>query len=213
MQHALIQKKKSEGEQEIVLKLLEEVANDEAISQSRFADRVGIAKGLANLYFNRCLQKGWIKLKHVPRRRYLYYLTPKGFVEKARLTAEFLSYSYQFYREARSDLVATMKRAAGNGHARIAVLGVGELAEMSAIVAHEAGVEVVGFISAEVEGQSFARLPRVACWSDLPDRSSAQAALLATLTDTKRAHDDFVRAQPAVPLYVPSKLKGLIGAS
>ena len=37
---------------------------------------------------------------------FFYYLTPKGFAEKASLTAQFLSYSYQFYRDARADDVA-----------------------------------------------------------------------------------------------------------
>ena len=60
MSDALIKRKRSEREQEIVLRLLEHVSDDEALSQAKFANQVGIAKGLANSYFNRCLQKGWI---------------------------------------------------------------------------------------------------------------------------------------------------------
>ena len=133
MSDALIQRKRNEREQEIVLRLLENVADDNDLSQDKFAKRVGIAKGLANSYFNRCLQKGWIKLRQVPKQRFLYYLTPKGFTEKASLTAQFLSHSYKFYRDARADLVTTMEMAAAKGHVRLAVLGDGELAEIAAI--------------------------------------------------------------------------------
>lgn len=147
MSDALIQKKRNEREQEIVLRLLEHVAEDESLSQAKFAQRIGIAKGLANSYFNRCLQKGWIKLRQVPKQRFLYYLTPKGFSEKASLTAQFLSYSYKFYRDARADLGATMDKAAAKGHKRLAVLGDGELAEIAAIVSEEGPTEIVGFIA------------------------------------------------------------------
>jgi len=82
---ALIKRKKDEAEQEIVLRLLEHVERHDVVSQDGFAKQIGIAKGLANAYFNRCLQKGWIKLRQVPKQRFLYYLTPKGFAEKARL--------------------------------------------------------------------------------------------------------------------------------
>ena len=109
MSDALIQKKRDEGKQEILLRLLEQVEADDSVSQDRFAKRVGIAKGLANAYFNRCLQKGWIRLRQVPKQRFLYYLTPKGFAEKARLTAAFLTSSYQFYRHAREDVSLTMR--------------------------------------------------------------------------------------------------------
>ena len=111
----LIQKKRNESQQEIVLRLLEQVEADYSVSQERFAKRIGIAKGLANAYFNRCLQKGWIRLRQVPKQRFLYYLTPKGFAEKARLTAEFLTSSYQFYRNARTDISALMAEAAKDG--------------------------------------------------------------------------------------------------
>src|SRR5262245_44901306 len=146
MSDALIKKRRNESKQEIVLRLLEDVAADNALSQDRFAKRIGIAKGLANAYFNRCLDKGWIRLRQVPKQRFLYYLTPKGFAEKARLTGEFLISSYQFYRKVRADMGALMADAASQGHRRLAVLGAGELAEIIAIVSEESEIEILGFV-------------------------------------------------------------------
>jgi hypothetical protein len=207
MPDALIQKKRNEREQEIVLRLLEHVADDEALSQAKFANQVGIAKGLANSYFNRCLQKGWIKLRQVPKQRFLYYLTPKGFAEKASLTAQFLSYSYQFYRDARADLNVTMEKAAAKSHKRLAVLGDGELAEIAAIVSDGIPIEIVGFIAAQSGRESIAGQPVVRDWKMIGE---ADAVILATVDDAKTVFKEFTAANPDVQVYVPSQLDALV---
>jgi hypothetical protein len=204
---ALIQKKRREGDQEILLRLLEHVFEDEKVSQAKFAERVGIAKGLANAYFNRCLQKGWIKLGQIPRRRYLYYLTPKGFTEKARLTAQFLTYSYQFYQQARSDLLRVLEGAAQDGCLKLGVLGCGELAEIAAIVSGESSVEIVGFVGKECARQHLVGRPVVDHWREL---GACDAALLATLQNTKAVHDTFRHEEPGVRTYVPVQLTALL---
>ena len=207
MSDALIQRKKAEGDQEIVLRLLEHVAKDDSVSQAQFAKQVGIAKGLANAYFNRCLQKGWIKLRQVPRQRYLYYITPKGFAEKARLTADFLFYSYRFYRDARADLVATMAHATSQGHRRLGVLGEGELAEIAAVVSEEAAVEIVGFVAADGNRTQIAGWPVARDWSEL---DGAEAALFATLDDARATLNSFRARHADVPVYVPQQIGPLV---
>src|SRR5690606_12660661 len=155
--------------------------------------QVGIAKGLANAYFNRCLQKGWIKLRQVPRQRFLYYLTPKGFAEKARLSAQFLTYSYRFYRDARSDLVALLAEAASRGHKRLAVVGDGERAEITAIVGEESPLEIAGFIAPGSSRRRIAGRPVVAGWTDL---QGADGAILATLEGARASLERFRAEHP-----------------
>ncbi len=207
MSDALIQKKRNEGKQEIVLRLLEHVEADNSVSQDRFAKRVGIAKGLANAYFNRCLQKGWIRLRQVPKQRFLYYLTPKGFAEKARLTAEFLTSSYQFYRNVRADMGTLMAEAAREGHQRLAVLGAEELAEITAIVSEESAVEIAGFIAPGSTRKRIAGRPVVANWSGV---EAADGAVLATFEEARHVYDAFRAEQPTVPVFVPRQLRSLI---
>ena len=90
------------GEDErVVLGLLESVEQDGATSQRRLAAELGIAVGLVNAYLNRCIQKGLVKVSQAPARRYAYYLTPQGFVEKSRLSLEYLAYSFRFFRQAK----------------------------------------------------------------------------------------------------------------
>jgi len=207
MSDALIQRKKNESEREIVLRLLEHVETEQSVSQERFAKRLGIAKGLANAYFNRCLQKGWIKLRQVPKQRFLYYLTPKGFAEKARLSAQFLTHSYQFYRETRADLVALMREAGKLGHACGAVLGADELAEIAAIVSEESPIEVAGFVSRQSGRKTILGRPVVSNWSEL---TGADCAVLATLENTREVFESFCAEQPAIPVFIPKHLRSLV---
>lgn len=208
MPEAFIQKKKDESQQEILLRLLEHVEADQSVSQDQFAKRIGIAKGLANAYFNRCLHKGWIKLRQVPKQRFLYYLTPKGFAEKARLSAQFLAHSYKFYCDARADLRALMGEATRQGHRRLAILGAGELAEIAAIVSEETSLEIVGFIAPNNARQRIAGRPVVTSWFDI---EAADAALLATIEDAGAVYESFRQHQPTVAVFVPRQLQGLVG--
>src|SRR5690349_9474292 len=91
------------GDDRILLGLLESVERDGGQSQRRLASDLGIALGLVNAYLKRCVRKGLVKVSQAPARRYAYYLTPQGFAEKSRLTVEYLSDSFSFFRHARTD--------------------------------------------------------------------------------------------------------------
>src|SRR5215468_4889144 len=100
----------SSEDDRIVLSLLNSV-DDGAQSQRRIAEDLGIALGLVNAYLKRCIKKGLVKVREAPARRYAYYLTPQGFAEKSRLTVEYLSYSFSFFREAKADCTAMLAAA------------------------------------------------------------------------------------------------------
>src|ERR1700694_4566367 len=126
----------------IVLGLLESVERDGAQSQRKLAADLGIALGLVNAYLKRCVTKGLVKMSEVPTRRYAYYLTPKGFAEKSRLTVDYLSSSFEFFRSARADCSAVLMVAKAHGWHRVALLGVSDLAEIAAICALESGTTI-----------------------------------------------------------------------
>ena len=95
----------------IVLGLLSSVENDGERSQRRIAAELGIALGLVNAYLKRCVKKGLVKVHDAPARRYAYYLTPQGFAEKSRLTVEYLSSSFSFFRQAKADCTRVFELA------------------------------------------------------------------------------------------------------
>jgi DNA-binding MarR family transcriptional regulator len=146
-------------EARIMLGLLESVERDGEQTQRRLASELGVALGLVNAYIKRCVKKGLLKAVEAPPRRYGYYLTPQGFTEKARLTVEYLGYSFSLFRRARSEYGEIINSAAGRGFTRIALAGVSDLAEIAAICALESGATVVAVFDAVSNKPKFVGIP------------------------------------------------------
>ena len=139
------------GEDAIVLGLLDVVEGNSKVTQRHLAEELGIALGLANAYLRRCVRKGFLKVSEVPARRYAYYLTPQGFAEKSRLTAQYLSASFDFMRRARTELAELFVHGASHGRPRFLLVGQGDLADVATLVAASAHAEIVGTLPAERE--------------------------------------------------------------
>ena len=84
------------------LTLFNTVESSPDINQRRLARELDISLGLANTYFQRVLKKGWVKAKHVKPRRWLYFLTPQGALEKSRLSLSYLHRTLDSFRELKS---------------------------------------------------------------------------------------------------------------
>jgi DNA-binding MarR family transcriptional regulator len=145
----------------IVLGLLQSVERDGAQSQRKLASDLGIALGLVNAYLKRCVKKGLLKIGQAPARRYAYYLTPHGFAEKSRLTVEYLSDSFSFFRHAREDCAAVLRAAHARGFNRVALAGVSDLAEIATLCALEQGIAIVAVIDAKSANDKFVGAPVV----------------------------------------------------
>lgn len=130
----------------ILLDLLSSVERDGGQSQRRLAAELGIALGLVNAYLRRCVKKGLVKATAAPPRRYVYYLTPQGFAEKSRLTVEYLSVSFSFFRRAKAECAAMFGAAAERGFSRLALAGISDLAEIAMICALDTGVKVSAIV-------------------------------------------------------------------
>jgi DNA-binding MarR family transcriptional regulator len=148
-----------EDEQEngrIILGLLNSVENDGARSQRHIAAELGIALGLVNAYLRRCIKKGLVKVQDAPARRYAYYLTPQGFAEKSRLTVQYLSESFSFFRRAKADCAAVFEAAKEAGFTRLLLGGQSDLAEIAVLCALEAGVTIVAIVDPQSSMARFA---------------------------------------------------------
>ncbi|HET7847896.1 MAG TPA: winged helix-turn-helix transcriptional regulator [Pseudolabrys sp.] len=143
----------------IMLGVLDAVEQDRVHSQRRLASELGIALGLANAYLKRCVKKGLVKVRHAPARRYAYYLTPQGFAEKSRLTVEYLSYSFGFFRQAKTDCSALFDSAAERGTGTVLLLGQSDLAEIAALCAMEHGIKIAGVVQKNAAKPEFIGLP------------------------------------------------------
>jgi DNA-binding MarR family transcriptional regulator len=157
----------------IVLGLLESVERDGGQSQRRLAAELGIALGLVNAYLKRCVKKGLVKVGGTPARRYAYYLTPQGFAEKSRLTVEYLSISFSFFRQAKTDCALAFEQARSLGFTSVALLGVSDLAEIATICAQESGVRIVSVVDPRSALQRFVGIPVAASLETAADEFDA----------------------------------------
>lgn len=185
------------------LGLLAAVESEPELSQRSLAVRMGTALGLTNAYLKRAVRKGWIKVRQAPARRYLYYLTPKGFAEKSRLTQQYLSDSFRFFRRARGECEDLYRAALAQGRRRILLCGAGELAEIATLAAAEAGVELVGILDPSRNEPRFCGL---SVWRDLNDAGAFDAVLLTDVRAPQATHDRLAGQIPPDRLLVPRLL-------
>jgi DNA-binding MarR family transcriptional regulator len=188
----------------IVLGLLESVERDGGQSQRKLASDLGIALGLVNAYLKRCVKKGLLKIGQAPARRYAYYLTPHGFAEKSRLTVEYLSSSFSFFRRAREDCSSVLKVAHARGWNRVALVGVSDLAEIATICALEQGVTIAAVVDGKSENARFVGTPIVPSIAAVP--GGFDALVVTDLRATRESVRSVAEQVDADRVLVPALL-------
>jgi len=137
------------------LQILDELASNDSLTQRDLSGRLGIALGLVNSYIKNLVAKGFITVKTIPAKRYAYYLTPKGFTEKTRLTYDLLHDYTRVYREARKNLTQLFHDLQKSGMKRIVFAGADEVTEIAYITLQETKLELVAVADAEKAGSKF----------------------------------------------------------
>jgi DNA-binding MarR family transcriptional regulator len=137
------------------LQILDELSCNDSITQRDLSKRLGIALGLVNSYIKNLVAKGYLTVTSIPPKRYAYYLTPKGLVEKSRLTYDLLQDYTRIYREARNNLKKVFYELANRGLRKIVFAGVDEVAEIAYITLEETDLDLVGVVDDEADGKTF----------------------------------------------------------
>ncbi|MDJ0894082.1 MAG: winged helix-turn-helix transcriptional regulator [Alphaproteobacteria bacterium] len=193
-----------DAEGEITLGLLSAVQGNSAVTQRSIAKELGIALGLANAYLRRCVEKGYIKVTQAPANRYLYYLTPQGFTEKSRLTASYLSHSFDFFRYARRQCEDALGHCAGRGWNRVVIYGDGELCEILSLCLREFDLEVKGVVA---PGTNKKRIAGVETLQNVAEAEPFDAVILADLADPQASLNALLESVPAERVLTPPLLR------
>ena len=198
----------------IMLGLLDAVEQDRAQSQRHLASELGIALGLVNAYLKRCVKKGLVKVRQAPTRRYVYYLTPQGFAEKSRLTVEYLSLSFGFFRQAKEDCAALFEEARARGFDQVVLMGRSDLAEIATFCVLESGIRIVAMIEPNATpGDRFFGLVTVRCISDLDQKPAAIIVtdLVHPLESSQEAIASLGESRVLIPKLLRVRLRDLRG--
>lgn len=140
------------------LRILQEIERNPATTQATLAAHLGVAVGSVNWYVKRLINKGYIKVTHLERRKLHYFLTPSGLALKMKLTKSYMDVSLRVYRELRQAAQQRLVEVRQAGYEAIAVEGTDEAAEILRLTCMEQGVKVekkAGVPLVRANGQGF----------------------------------------------------------
>ena len=112
------------------LTLFNTVESSPEINQRQLAQELDVSLGLANTYFQRVLKKGWVRAKKVNPRRWLYFLTPQGALEKSRLSLSYMHRTLESFRELKSKGDEHLRILSNKGVSGIHLCGDDDLTEV-----------------------------------------------------------------------------------
>ena len=190
----------------ILLGVLDNIEAKADVNQRTLASELGIALGLTNAYVKRCVRKGLIKVATAPSRRYRYYLTPKGFAEKARLTAEYFSSVLGLMRAARRDFEEIFQDLAEGGRSTVVLAGSGEFLQIALLCAKDK-VTIAGIVPGDGGSPEGAATRAAQLLGALPKHDTV------VLVETDRAQEFYDRIAATVgprKIVVPSLVARLL---
>ena len=190
-------------EDALTLEILDVIERQKDVSQRHLARHLGVALGLTNSYLKRCVRKGLVKVSQAPANRYLYYLTPQGFAEKSRLTAQYLSISLSFYRKAGESCLRVFDECARKGWRRLLLCGVSDLAEIATLRAMERDIDVIGYLDSTSELKKYLNRP---VWQIHDAAAPHDACLLTELQSPQARYQELRKLMAEDLILVPDVL-------
>ena len=137
------------------LLILDELSRNGEVTQRDLSKRLGMALGLINSYIKNLASKGHITIANIPPKRYTYYLTPKGFIEKSRLAFQHLHNFNNLYRIARQDFQMLFHGLNRYNVKKLVFCGADEVAEIAYITLQEFELELVSVVDTEKKSTMF----------------------------------------------------------
>jgi DNA-binding MarR family transcriptional regulator len=125
------------------LVILEHIEQDPHTSQAALASQLEVAVGTVNWHLKRLIEKGYVKVSRLERKKLKYIITPEGLALRARLTMDYIQNSFNLYRlvrERASHALAELKSA---GYSEVQVEGEGDVAEICRLTCMEQQMHVV----------------------------------------------------------------------
>ncbi len=131
------------------LNLLQELERNPVISQRELSHRFGIALGVTNACLKRMARRGWIRIANLNHHKIGYFLTPKGFAEKARLSLHLFSWTVQHYSTLKDLIGKRLLEMQNKGVERIVFYGVSDEMEIAYVTLQGVNLKLIGIVEDE----------------------------------------------------------------
>ena len=124
------------------LVILEQIEQDPDTTQAALASGLKVAVGTINWHIKRLIEKGYVKVSRVERRKLKYIITPEGIALRARLTIDYIQNSFDIYRLVRERVLASLNDLSGAGYHQVCIEGSGDVAEICRLTCLEQNIAV-----------------------------------------------------------------------
>lgn len=175
-----------------VLQLLGELDRNGSSSQRELSQRLNVSVGLVNTFLKRLANKGYFKVKTLPKNRLKYFLTPEGLARKSKLTTEYLRYSINFYKDIKHLLLDQYQEMESKLVRRILFFGAGEVAELAYLYLQLTNLHLAGIIDEQKKGKNF--FGHAIAGVDRVHQSDWDRILLTRLDGTEEAIETLLKA-------------------
>ena len=159
------------------LNLFNTVESSPDVNQRQLAQEMDVSLGLTNTYFQRVLKKGWVRAKQVKPRRWLYFLTPKGALEKSRLSISYMHRTLDSFRELKRRGDENLLILSNKGIRGIHLCGENDLTEVLSFCFSVIDIELLSVIPENVLLEDCLQNGKPA----IPELKSDELILLASL--------------------------------
>ena len=159
------------------LTLFNTVESSPELNQRQLAQELDVSLGLTNTYFQRVLKKGWVRAKQVKPRRWLYFLTPQGALEKSRLSLSYMHRTLESFRELKSKGDDHLRILSKKGVCGIHLCGDDDLTEVLSYCFSGFEIELLSIISEKDLLADYRKNGN----TTLPNLKSGELILLASL--------------------------------
>ena len=124
------------------LDILEHIEQNPETTQATLAARLGVAVGTVNWHLQRLIEKGYVKVRRIERRKLRYIITPQGIAYRENLLVDYIHTSFDIYRLVRQRSMDAIAQIKEQGYSRIYLEGSGDVAEICRLTCLEQGMTI-----------------------------------------------------------------------
>ena len=99
--------------------ILEHIEQDPDMTQAALASQLEVAVGTVNWHIKRLIEKGYVKVHRLERKKLKYIITPEGIALRARLTMDYIQSSFNLYRLVRTRALRALDEVRSQGYDQV----------------------------------------------------------------------------------------------
>lgn len=125
------------------LTILQHIEKDPDANQAALAAELDVAVGTINWHLKRLVEKGYVKVKRLNRKKLRYIITPEGIAMRARMTVDFIQNQFHLFRLVRQRVINAIEQVKAEGMHEVHIVGDGDVADICRLTCLEQGMHIV----------------------------------------------------------------------